>query len=118
MITVKGPIKIGKNNPIPQKIIEKVRLPFKADNWKSTQNQELIEKTDSTLQIESSNETEDLSPQSHEPPIVEEETAHKFTKKELQEKDFIELKEIAKEFGETGRSKSGLIKDILRAQEK
>lgn len=39
-----------------------------------------------------------------------------YTKGDLEKLSFSELKKIAKKFGETGRSKKGLIKDILNAQ--
>ena len=37
-----------------------------------------------------------------------------YSKSELEGFDFSKLKEIAKKLGETGRSKSGIIKDILK----
>lgn len=36
------------------------------------------------------------------------------TKEDLEKIDFLELKEIAKKYGETGRSKKGIIRDILK----
>jgi len=38
----------------------------------------------------------------------------KYVKKDLEKLSFSKLKKIAKKLGETGRSKSGLIKDILK----
>lgn len=40
-----------------------------------------------------------------------------YSKEDLLKMDFSKLKKIAKKFGETGRSKKGLIEDILKAQE-
>ncbi len=37
-----------------------------------------------------------------------------YTKNELEEMEFSDLKKIAKKLGETGRSKFGIIKDILK----
>jgi len=37
-----------------------------------------------------------------------------FTKEDLLKLSFSELKKLAKKFGETGRSKKGLIRDILK----
>ena len=45
MPTVKGPITLKPNAPIPNEIIEAaggVKLPFKADGWKSTKMPEGI----------------------------------------------------------------------------
>lgn len=42
----------------------------------------------------------------------------KYSKQDLQDMEFSDLKDIAERFGETGRSKKGLIRDILKAQEK
>jgi hypothetical protein len=39
-----------------------------------------------------------------------------YSKEDLEGMDFSKLKSIAKKFGETGRSKGGLIKDILKSQ--
>jgi len=40
----------------------------------------------------------------------------KYTKLDLKKLSFSELKKIAKKFGQTGRSRTGLIKDILKSQ--
>lgn len=45
-----------------------------------------------------------------------EEDSKKYTKEGLESLSFSKLKKIAKEFGQTGRSKKGLIKDILKFQ--
>lgn len=89
----------------------KLELPFSADGFKS-------EKTP-------------LQPDGKTPIVVKEaglisektkpkETTKKaeksYTKQELEEMEFNELKEIAKKLGQTGRSKKGLIKDILKSQ--
>lgn len=39
-----------------------------------------------------------------------------YSKEDLDGMEFSKLKRIAKKFGETGRSKEGLIKDILKSQ--
>ena len=38
----------------------------------------------------------------------------KYTKEDLEKMSYFKLKKLAKTFGETGRSKTGLIKDILK----
>ena len=40
----------------------------------------------------------------------------KYSKDDLNKLNFKELKKLAKKLGQTGRSKSGLIKDILKSQ--
>ncbi len=52
----------------------------------------------------------------HEFEINEKVESKGYTKNELEEMEFSDLKKIAKKLGETGRSKLGLIKDILKAQ--
>ena len=45
------------------------------------------------------------------------ETSKKYTRKELEKLSFAELREIGRKFRVKGRSKEGLIEDILAAQE-
>jgi len=40
----------------------------------------------------------------------------KYSKEDLEKLSFSKLKKLAKKFGQTGRSKLGLIKDILKSQ--
>lgn len=49
-------------------------------------------------------------------PKKEEKKLKGYTKEELNDMNFSKLKEIAEKLGQTGRSKTGLIKDILANQ--
>lgn len=106
MPTLKGPVVLGGNKPIPKEILEVTKLPFRAEGWKSNVNQDLvgkqpIDKVSKNLEeiVESTDDSE-----------------KKYTKEELEKLEFNELREIGKELGVKDRSKKGLIKEILEAQ--
>ncbi len=51
MPTIKGPIVLGKNRPIPKEILKEMKLPIKADNWQSTQSKDAIIQPKSLVKI-------------------------------------------------------------------
>ncbi|MFA5132750.1 MAG: hypothetical protein WC444_05515 [Candidatus Paceibacterota bacterium] len=42
MATIKGPIKLGKGQPIPQEILSKLRLPFTCKSMTATKGVEIL----------------------------------------------------------------------------
>jgi len=114
MNTIKGPVTLGGGRSIPKEIVEKVSLPFEAKGFKSSNNSKLVQEIKETVPKDELIEEED-------PEFSDMETKNgipkkdkEYTKEELQKKSFNELKDIAERFGETGRSKKGIIKDILK----
>lgn len=55
-----------------------------------------------------------ITPEKAKKPDKTETVVKKFTKEILEGFNFSKLKRLAKKFGETGRSRTGLIKDILK----
>ena len=41
MPKISGPITFGKNKPLPKEFLKEVKLPFKADNWQSTESKDI-----------------------------------------------------------------------------
>ena len=113
MPTIKGPFKIGKGN-VPKELVEsakesakKMGLVFGKEaeelkaKYESSKNKPVIDdKEDETIEVESKAEEKEL----------------KYSKEDLEELTFSELKTIGNKMHVTGRSKSGIIEDILGIQ--
>ncbi len=105
MNEIKGPITFGKS--IPTEILGDMKLPFEAKNWKSSKNEELVKvKKDDVESVEKKEEE-----------VKKVETSErKYVKEDLSNLSLKELKKIGKQFNVTDRSKTRLIKEILKAQ--
>lgn len=87
MPTIKGPIKLGGGEKVPKEIAE------------------LVAKSMGLVLDESG-----VKPKKEVKTV---ESKPKYTQEELEKKDFAELKKLGYKFKVKGRSKGGLIKDIL-----
>lgn len=103
--TDKNPVKLDLNllmkNP---EVFKNTKLPFEAEILDAPDIPEVIKKLVSLPVKETKKEK------------LKETKAKQYFKEDLEKMSFGKLKKLAKGLGETGRSKLGLIKDILKAQ--
>lgn len=85
MKTIKGPIKLGGNNKVPKEIADVVATNLGINLGKTVAK----------------------------PKEVKNKPKLEYTEEELEKKDFSEIKEIGYKYKVKGRSKKGLIRDIL-----
>lgn len=103
--TDKNPVKLDLNllmkNP---EAFKNAKLPFEAEILDAPDMPEVIKKLVSLPVKETKKEKS------------KEAKSKQYSKEDLEKMSFGKLKKLAKGLGETGRSKFGLIKDILKAQ--
>lgn len=76
-----------------------------------------IQKCEKEVSSQTKTSTTEKETEETETPVVDEESVEEYTEETLNEMEFKELKKLGNEkFGVTGRSKDGLIEDILKAQ--
>ena len=86
-------------------------FPFEGEILDAPDMPEIVkELTDITPKKETEKKAKKLDKADTKAKVIEK----KFTREELEKLSFGKLKKLAKKFGETGRSKAGLIKDILK----
>lgn len=114
--TEKNPIKISAqlilNNP---EVLKKIKnpFPFEGEILSAPDMPDVVKKLiDTTHKSEEKKEDKAVKDEPKEKVTLE----LKYVKDDLLKMGFSKLKKIAEKFGETGRSKTGLIKDILKHQ--
>lgn len=72
--TIKGPIKLGVKQDIPEALKRIIKLPFEAEGWKSTVNSELVNPEPvKTIDIQINHPKDDLTGKEEIPEVKEEE---------------------------------------------
>lgn len=115
----KGEMTLLNRSNLPEAIEERIEMPFSGDNIKVTTESGKIMTVDENGKLKEIGKKAEKEKKAEAKTKVEAKTKAEpeenitFTKKELEDKSFKELRELGETYGVKDRSKKNLIKEIL-----